>query len=140
MKKMVIILLIVAVAGFVGCGKSDKSRVAGEAVAAAEAWLVLVDGEKYIESWDDAAPFFKGAVKSEQWIQMMQSVRKPLGKNVSRKYKSSQSHTSMPGAPDGEYVVVRFKSSFENKKSAVEVVTPMLDKDGEWRVAGYFIK
>jgi hypothetical protein len=47
---------------------------------------------------------------------------------------------SLPGAPDGEYVVIQFATSFENKKSAIETVTPMLDSDGEWRVSGYFIK
>lgn len=48
--------------------------------------------------------------------------------------------TSLPGAPDGEYVVIQYKSSFENKKAAVETVTPMRDKYGAWRISGYFIK
>ena len=48
--------------------------------------------------------------------------------------------SSIPGAPDGEYVVIQFKTSFENKKSGIETVTPMLDKDGKWRVSGYYIK
>jgi hypothetical protein len=48
--------------------------------------------------------------------------------------------TSLPGAPDGEYVVIQFGTSFENKKTAIETVTPMLDKDGKWRVSGYYIK
>jgi ribosomal protein S17E len=41
---------------------------------------------------------------------------------------------------NGVYVVIEFESSFENKKSAVETVTPMMDKDGKWRVSGYYIK
>ena len=45
-----------------------------------------------------------------------------------------------PGAPDGEYVVIQYEASFENKASAVETITPMLDKDGQWRVSGYFMK
>lgn len=48
--------------------------------------------------------------------------------------------TSLPGAPDGKYVVIQYDTSFENKKAAVETVTPMLDKDGKWRVSGYYIK
>ena len=35
----------------------------------------------------------------------------------------------------GKYVY-----SFGNKKAAVETITPMLDKDGKWRVSGYYIK
>ena len=47
---------------------------------------------------------------------------------------------ALPGAPDGKYVVVQYRTSFERKESAVETVTPMLDEDGRWRVSGYFIK
>jgi hypothetical protein len=36
--------------------------------------------------------------------------------------------------------VIQFDTSFKNKKSAIETVTAMLDKDGKWRVSGYFIK
>jgi len=35
--------------------------------------------------------------------------------------------------------VIMYDTQFENKKSAVETITPMLDKDGKWRVAGYLI-
>jgi len=59
---------------------------------------------------------------------------------VSRKVKSTTYKTALPGAPDGEYVVIEFESVFENKKAAVETVTPMMDKDGKWQVSGYFIK
>ena len=47
---------------------------------------------------------------------------------------------TLPGAPDGQYVVIQFNTSFKKKKSAVETITPMLDKDKKWRVSGYFIK
>jgi hypothetical protein len=48
--------------------------------------------------------------------------------------------TTLPGAPDGEYVVIQYQSSFGKKNLAVETVTPMLDQDGVWRVSGYFIR
>jgi hypothetical protein len=48
--------------------------------------------------------------------------------------------TSLPGAPDGEYVVIQFMSSFENKRFAIETVTPMKDKDAKWRVSGYYMR
>lgn len=110
------------------------------AVAAAKSWLVMVDQGQYAESWKEAAGYFKSAVSQEQWGQMLPTVRKPLGKLVSRSMKTATYTTALPGAPDGEYVVIQFETSFENKKSAIETVTPMLDKDGKWRVSGYFIK
>jgi hypothetical protein len=59
---------------------------------------------------------------------------------VSRRVKGAQYATSLPGAPDGEYVVIQYDTSFAHKASAVETITPMRDGDGQWRVSGYFIK
>ncbi|MGB5636108.1 MAG: DUF4019 domain-containing protein [Waterburya sp.] len=109
------------------------------ALKAAEVWLELVDTEKYEASWHEAASYFQGAVSTEQWLSSMEAVRKPLGQTVSRSLKSQQYHTSLPGAPDGEYVVIQFNTSFEHKRSAVETVTPMKEQDGQWRVSGYYI-
>jgi Protein of unknown function (DUF4019) len=106
----------------------------------ADAWLALVDAGKYPDSWQEAAQFFRNAVTKEQWQNAMHASREPLGKMHSRKVKSATYTKTLPGAPDGEYVVVQYESSFEHKGSAVETVTPMLDKDGKWRVSGYFIK
>ncbi len=76
----------------------------------------------------------------EKWEQALEGVRPPLGKVLSRKVKSKQYATSLPGAPDGEYVVIQFETSFANKSTATETVTPMKDEDGKWRVSGYFVR
>ena len=110
------------------------------AISAAESWLSLVDKGKYEKSWNEAAQYFKSAVSKDQWRQAIRAARKPLGKNLSRELMSKSYHTSLPGVPDSEYVVILFKASFENKKSATETITPMMDKDGKWRVSGYYIK
>ena len=111
-----------------------------DAEAAAMNWLALVDKGKYSESWRTAAAYLKNAVTKENWAKSMESSRQPIGKVKSRKCLSRKFTRTLPGAPDGEYVVIRFASSFEKKESAVETVTPMLDKDGVWRVAGYYIE
>jgi hypothetical protein len=120
----------------VACATAEESGKEKAAASAAEKWLNMVDNEQYAESWKEAAEYFKNAVNQQQWEQTLQAVRKPLGKLLSRKVKSSMYNTSLPGAPDGEYVVIQFETSFENKKLAVETITPMLDKDGNWRVSG----
>ena len=116
------------------------SKKEAAAFCATEKWLAMVDSEKYVESWKEASELFRNAVQSQQWEQSMQFVRKPLGKLIFRKVNSKAYKTSLPGAPDGEYVVIQFETSFENKKSAIETITPMMDKDGKWRVSGYYIK
>jgi hypothetical protein len=126
-------------------GASPAAAVTPESPEAAaqkqaDAWLLTVDAGKYPESWDQAAALFKKALTREQWQQAVAGARGPLGKLVSRSVKSKQYTKTLPGAPDGEYVVIQYESSFENKKSAVETVTPMRDPDGVWRVSGYFIR
>jgi hypothetical protein len=111
-----------------------------KAVEAAGVWLKLVDIGEYSKSWASAAQLFKVAVTEQQWEQSMAGVRRPFGKLLSRELKSKQYATSLDGAPDGQFVVIQFEASFENKKAAIETVTPMLDSEGKWRVSGYYIK
>jgi hypothetical protein len=111
-----------------------------KAVESSNTWLKLIDDGQYSKSWERAAELFKNALTEEQWNQSLNAVRKPLGKVIRRNMKSKQYMTSLPGAPDGEYVVIEYETSFENKKVAIETVTPMLDKDKKWRVSGYYIK
>lgn len=106
----------------------------------AEQWLALIDAGKYAESWKTAAGYFQMAVPQGQWEHTIAAVRTPLGDLVFRKLKSAHYTQSLPGSPDGEYVVLQFDSSFAHKKEAVETVTPKLDPDGQWKVSGYYIK
>lgn len=140
MKKLLPLVLLSALVTLCGCAGARNPQAETAAVDAATAWLALVDAEQYGKSWDEAATFFKGAVPRDQWVQTMQAGRKPFGKNLSRQVKSKRYRTSLPGAPDGQYVVIQFKASFTNKKSAIETVTPMLDQDNTWRVSGYYMR
>jgi hypothetical protein len=119
---------------------SANETAVKRAVSASDAWLKLCDSGRYAESWETAAELFRYAVSKEQWNQSLNALRKPFGKVIKRSVKSTQYATSLPGAPDGEYVVIQYETSFEKKKSSIETVTPMLDRDGQWRVSGYYIK
>ena len=107
---------------------------------AAERWLALVDAGKYGESWDEAAPSFKTAVTRGDWVRKVAAARRPLGKLVSRKLTKSDLVKNPPNSPPGDYVGLQYQSSFQNLKSAVETLVPMLDPDGKWRVSGYIVK
>ena len=107
---------------------------------ASDAWLSLVDEGKYAESWQNTSSNFRNVIDKDQLEKALNAVRRPLGDILSRKAISQNYTKNLPGAPDGEYVVIQYKSSFSNKASAIETVTPALDKDGIWRVSGYYIK
>jgi hypothetical protein len=131
------LLVTCAVGIFASTAQADEKTDA--AVAAATQWLALVDSKEYKKSWQEAAPFFKEHVKEKQWEEQISSVRGPLGKAESRELLGAQFTTSLPGAPEGEYVVIQFKTNFADKPESVETITPMM-ADGSWRVSGYFIK
>jgi len=146
---MKIALLCMVIAFAVGFGVYQATAPAPQkppqkpeelAQKSAEAWLALVDAGKYGDSWDEAAAAFKSAASKEQWVEALKKVRAPLGALQSRKLKTATYAKNPPGAPAAEYVIIQFDTSFENKNSAVETITPMLEKDGKWRVSGYYIK
>ena len=110
-----------------------------EAMQAAESWLALIDGGRWGESWGETAALFQGAVSREQWTRQVAAVRSPIGALRSRTLIGAQYTEALPGAPDGRYVVIQFRSSFAHKRQAIETITPAFDR-GRWRVAGYFIK
>jgi len=44
----------------------------------------------------------------------------------------------LPGAPEGQYVVMQFETSFANKKSAIETSRSCRKKDDQWTVLRLF--
>jgi len=137
MKRSSCLILMLCLAFATLAFAQDNTKAAE---AASEAWLKFVDSGDYSQSWVEASSLFKAAVTEKQWEQKITAARHPLGALISRKLKSAKYTTTLPGAPDGQYVVIQYDTSFANKKAAIETVTPMLDKDGQWRVSGYFIK
>tara|TARA_R110000868_G_C10878741_1_gene762782 strand:- start:868 stop:1332 length:465 start_codon:yes stop_codon:yes gene_type:complete len=116
---------------------SDETKE--EVVNDAKEWLGLIYDNNYSQSWDNAASLFQNAISKEQWTQQLSGIVPPLGKVISRDLISSEYHTTLPGAPDGKYIVIQFKTSFENKNESIETVTQMKGGD-QWKVSGYFIK
>jgi hypothetical protein len=134
-------LILLSVTGLlVGLASASQTSDEAEAIAAAESWLALVDAGQYGKSWDESASPFRVAISKVDWEKALRATRAPLGGLSSRSVKGSEYTTSLPGAPDGEYVVIQFQTSFAKKATAVETVTPMKDEDGTWRVSGYYVK
>jgi len=110
------------------------------AQTAASLWLEKLDASEFEQTWELAASVFKSALTRDAWVKAAQSARKPLGAVKSRTDKSVTWSRSLPGVPDGQYVVIQYDTVFENKAGSVETLTVMVDTDDEWRMIGYFIK
>jgi hypothetical protein len=126
-----------------GLGRALRARSSAaevEAQRAADGWLDLVDQGKFVESWDAAAPLFKTALTQKQWRAALNAARSPLARPLSRTVRAKRVVTPLAGELRGQYVVIDYASIYEGGRQATETVTPMLDADGQWRIASYFIR
>ena len=119
---------------------AEESAKVSQSRESALAWLALIDNDQIEQSWSEASSLFRQAVTAGDWRRALAGARAPLGELLERSFIDATYAESLPGAPDGEYVVMQFEASFAKKASAVETVTTMLDEDGAWRVSGYFIR
>jgi hypothetical protein len=119
--------------------QNTQGNPAKLAVASAQQWLQIIDAGNYSEGWENSSEYMKNAVPRDVFKKSLQGVRNPLGKVKNRVLDSAQYTKKVPGAPDGEYVVIQFKTGFENKTYALETITAQKEKDGQWRISGYYI-
>ncbi|MFN2167214.1 MAG: DUF4019 domain-containing protein [Anaerolineae bacterium] len=117
----------------------EEAEVADPAREAAMEWLALVDAGDYAQSWTQASALLQQQVSQEAWVEALGITRQPLGDVLSREVTRVDHVTELPNVPDGEYAVLQFKTRFADRESAAEMVTPSLE-DGEWKVAGYYIR
>ena len=132
----ILALIALPQAGTAPDSGSDSAEATSSAVAAsAQAWLALVDQGRWEESWAATASSFKSLNTSKLWASTSEQVRVPLGAVRSRVLLSED---SVPAPPNG-VEVLKFRTSFANKPSAVETLS-LAREDGSWRVVGYYIK
>ena len=105
----------------------------------ANTWVGLVDAKRWDDSWAAAGSLFKSRMPQANWASAIAPVREPLGAVSSRAVKTITKSKSLPGAPDGEYEVVQYQTTFANKAAATETVVLAHEASG-WKVDGYFIR
>jgi len=101
-------------------------------------WLSMVDEEKYQKSWSEASSILKGAVSQADRITNLRNIRGSLGAVEHREPDTFEFHESLEELPDGEYFVFTFRSAFEHRSFAYEVVAVAKEPDSKWRVMGYY--
>lgn len=133
--------LVVAAAALLSIGLAAAQNPRASVVQqTARSWLATTDRGDAAESWKSAGKQFQTALTVERWAESLQRVRPPLGPVASRGLLATEFRKSFPGAPDGEYAIIVFRTSFAKKQDAREMVTLAHEADGAWRVIGYFIR
>jgi hypothetical protein len=139
------LLAVILLTGFLSIATASaavdpQQEAKQNAQKVADAWLGLTDSGKYPESWDQSAEAFKSTITKEKWQGLLEKSRAPLGKINERKLKSADYQKSPQGGPAGEFVIIKYDTSFANKAAAVETVVVMRPPNGEWRACGYAVK
>ncbi|SEB00986.1 TonB family protein [Alkalimonas amylolytica] len=117
----------------------NENATVNEVEAIALNWLQLIDQGQYETSWQQAGSMVQQQLSASQWQNTLHNTRKSFGALQSRTVLSQQEHRSLPGVPDGRYLVLIMQSQFEHKAAAVETLTLSFEQ-GEWRAIGYFIR
>lgn len=107
---------------------------------AATRWLAVMDAGQAAEAWDAGAPVMQAAITRDMWNKVGTDARAPLGAVKSRKQTSANFTKTLPGVPEGEYVVIQYATDFANRAGVTETVVPMRLPDGSWKVTTYLIR
>jgi hypothetical protein len=134
------LLALICLAGLVADAALAQDPQATAAQAAAREWLALADRADAQASWNAAGKKFQAAMPATGWADALAKARTPLGSLKSRTIFKTDFTKSFPGAPDGDYALIVYTTSFANKAEGHETLTLERESDGKWRVVGYFIR
>jgi hypothetical protein len=123
----------------------DQVKIASSALTDVDKWLGELDDGDYAQAWNDASKTLQGSRTSDQFVDDMNKVRKPLGKCASRAMSSApQMGTGMTRGDgqklEGDFIQASYTGTFDNNQTAHERVIFMKDDDGTWRALSYGIK
>jgi uncharacterized protein (TIGR03067 family) len=107
------------------------------ATQAAEAWLRLMDAGDHGQAWEQASQAIRNALTKKNFVMLGERTDSKLGKLKARTVLDREYKRDLPGAPRGEYVAIQYRSEYEKWPKVAELVVPMLESDGVWRVSGW---
>lgn len=127
------LLLVVPISAQPGGEHAAAKR---QAQTAAEAWLTLVDDDKFAASWDSAAALFRERVERDGWVQRGQQLRDTVQAPSTRTLATTQYRDSLQRASgSGPFVILKYRSSFGAGRFEELLLT--VREDTTWKVTGY---
>jgi hypothetical protein len=102
-------------------------------------FLGYLDQGRFADSYDYTGMLIRTSLDRETFAQKLESARSGTGPLVSRNLIDASYATTVPGAPEGQYVILHYATSFANRQDTLETVTLAFAKS-YWRVSGYYIK
>ena len=137
MNHLIRAFLLVSMIAFGGCAELSQSD--HDVRNTATDWLALLDAHAYKQAFSEEVPRVKSGTHEEDFVRFMESRRASLGNAKERAFIQVVSTHTMGSAPDGNYMVIVFKTKFERKAVCYERVT-LSTETGRWQVSGYQIR
>jgi hypothetical protein len=124
-----------------GAQQGDDPHAADELAAQRQAlgFVAYLDQGRFADSYAYTGMLIRTQLDRDAFSTQIQKTRVGTGALQSRELIDASYSTTVPGAPEGQYVILHYHAGFANRQDAVETVTLAFAK-GYWRVAGYYIK
>lgn len=129
-------IALLPVLTFADNAKNALTAAVESATIATQSWLDLIDKQRYGNAWDKSSELLKSSIGKDEWVIIMEQTRKPLGSVKSREVLDKRTAKNPQGLPEGDYMVMFYKTGFTQKAMAYELVT-LYHENGEWRVVTY---
>jgi len=111
-----------------------------DSIDAGMKWLALIDAGKAGDAWDLSSKQLKSAVTRAKFVDGMRDARKSFGKLEGRTAERFARSHQMPGAPDGDYVIIEYTARFGQGRKLQEQLVWTIEDGDIWRVAGYYYR
>jgi hypothetical protein len=102
-------------------------------------FLGYLDSGRFADSYAYTGSLMRSQLDREAYAAKVQSSRASIGTLQGRELIDAIPEQMVPGAPEGQYIVLHYHANFSNFSDAVETVTLAFSK-GYWRIVGYYIK
>ncbi len=128
-------------AGMQQAEPSADPHIADEQAAERQAlgFVGYLDHGRYADSYAYTGMLIRAQLDRDAFAKQLEKARAGTGALLSRELIDASYATTVPGAPEGQYVVLHYSASFANRQEALETLTLAFAK-GYWRVSGYYIK
>jgi hypothetical protein len=102
-------------------------------------FLGYLDHGRYADSYAYTGMLIRAQLDRDAFATQIEKARSGTGAMLTRNLIDVSYTTTVAGAPEGQYVLIHYGTSFANRQEAVETVTLAFAK-GYWWVSGYYIK
>jgi hypothetical protein len=106
----------------------------------ARGYLEFLDQNNFEEAWEEMSDLFRSLNNKTHWQNQQQVIRSIYGPLSFRQLLRFSYRQSYSLSPDGEYVIVQYKSGYQNRTDTVETVVFDCRNDPECSIREYIIK